>query len=990
MASSARPQSRDSDRDSNGAHGGTGIYGGTTRAAGLRGDADMSNGAGGRHGTALRDRVGASGGAAPRNDAMARLDAYRRRGAGYDGPERPNLLQRLRKQDGDWGGPGHGNGDGGDGWDDGGGRDGKTPRVRRKGDWWRHWTWKKALGVVGATIGVFIIICAGGIAYAYSHTPIPDVNNAVTDSASTVYFSDGKTPVGKFGDVNRQILTYNQIPVVMREAMVAAEDKNFYHEGGISFGGILRAAYYDLTSSSNSLQGASTLTQQLVRNYYVNIGSSQTLSRKIKEIFVSEKLASQESKAWILEHYLNTVYFGDGAYGVGAAAQVYFNEPVGKLTLAQAAMLAAMPQSPSYYTPNPKGGAAYSALAFRFKYVLGAMASMNYISQQTASSTKFPTTAPPFNNNWGHYYGYIMEKVQYEMATTYFHDTSQQAGTRLSTAGLKIYTTYSKPLTDALYATVDQNLRYMKQCSAATNSPTTLVGGGDPGTAIGYPCKSLPSWVHTGAVLTDPKTGDILAEYGGPSYSKNNFDYALASYNQVGSSFKPYVLAAAIKDGMNAYTSILNGISPLWIPPVGSPPNVYPKPGNQPPAGTTSWFQVTNDEAQQNQGPVSSQKAMAMSLNTAFTSLYSRVSGAKVMAMAQQFGVYTGPGTAMGQSYEDYVGEALGQGSLTVQEQATMIATIANNGVYVTPHVISKYVTAAGGVVSALVQHRQVLTLSQATEMDWAMSQDFTQGLGTAPGDALPNGQPVIAKTGTTNLAQSAFFLGATPKYAMAIGMFVSKPTCPKRLQNACAAKGSLSYAPPAGIQTLFGVGGTAGYGGGWPATIWHDYFVKEFNNVPVQQFPQPPPNMADPSLGTKWNLVGALPKPKKHHQQGQGNGHHGCGPWGGGNGNGNGHGHGGGGGFVGNSGSPNPCNTPSPTPTPTATPTGSPTPTPTPSNTHSPGPGLAPPRSGLATPRGSAAESVALGAVPILGALALGAFPFAEWSRQRRRRQHH
>ena len=120
------------------------------------------------------------------------------------------------------------------------------------------------------------------------------------------------------------ILTYSQIPPVLRDAVVAAEDKNFWHEGGISPTGIIRAAYYDLTSNGGSLQGGSTITQQLVRNYYEGIGTTQSLSRKVKEIFVAEKLAQSKSKEWILQQYMNTVLLGGNVYGVGAAAQFYF------------------------------------------------------------------------------------------------------------------------------------------------------------------------------------------------------------------------------------------------------------------------------------------------------------------------------------------------------------------------------------------------------------------------------------------------------------------------------------------------------------------------------------------------------------------------------------------------------------------------------------------------------------------------------------------
>ena len=154
-----------------------------------------------------------------------------------------------------------------------------------------------------------------------------------------VYFSNGKSVVGTFGTTNRHVLTSNQIPAQLKNAVVAAEDRNFYNEGGISPTGIMRALYDNITGSGSSLQGGSTITQQFVRNYYANIGTQQTISRKLKEIYVAIKLAGQKSKDWILTQYLNTIFLGDNAYGVGAAAQTYFDRPASKLNTAQSAML---------------------------------------------------------------------------------------------------------------------------------------------------------------------------------------------------------------------------------------------------------------------------------------------------------------------------------------------------------------------------------------------------------------------------------------------------------------------------------------------------------------------------------------------------------------------------------------------------------------------------------------------------------------------------
>ena len=742
------------------------------------------------------------------------------------------------------------------GGDDGGPRGG---RERRKGDWWRHWTLMKALGVVGVLAGVMVILGAVGVSVAYSKTPIPNTRQlAAINAASTVYFSDNKTPIGRFGTFDRQTLNYSQFPPTLINAVVAAEDKNFWHEGGISPTGILRAAYYDLTSSSGNLQGGSTITQQLVRNYYANIGTAQTMSRKIKEIFVAQKLSRVKSKAWILTQYLNTVYLGQGAYGVGAAAQTYFGldaSQLDQITPAQAAMIAAMIQSPSYYSPDPKAGAPYQGLVFRWHYVINTMVSMGTLSQQDAAKAAFPKIVPAFNNSWSGYRGYIMQAVLNELEQTYGYTLGQ-----INTKGLHIVTTFKKSLMNQLYTTVNQNRALMKHDQPPPLAAGVTVGCGNAG--------CLPRFVHIGAVLEQPGTGAILAMYSGANYDSKQkgaqFDNALQSRNQVGSSFKPYVLATAVQQGMNVQTSQLNGFSPLWIPPDSSPMTFA---SLHTPASPASYFEVQNDEVSNPNRPVTPVEATAMSLNTAYADLWHRVAlntangQYSVINMAKALGVDVNPASKGGSglvTMRDEAGTALGQASLTVEEQATMIATLADGGVYHTPHVI-KQIIDGNSVIAARVVQRQVLTPDQAAEVEYAMSFDMGP-MGTANGLGLTNGQTVIAKTGTTNLSQSAFFLGATQRDAMAVGMFVSHPGCtlPVSEQGLCTSTSALAFTPPAGIETLFGVGGYAGYGGQWPAIIWHNYFMKEFNSLPVQAWPALP---AD--FGSAWNLVPPLPKPK-------------------------------------------------------------------------------------------------------------------------------
>src|SRR6201999_31805 len=389
-------------------------------------------------------------------------------------------------------GPGGPRGPGGRGPGGGRGRGGRAAnrpdRVKVKGSWWRHWTWRKAAAVLAVAVGAFVLLVVAGVSFAYATTAVPsDAAQAATQQQSTVYFSDGST-VGTFGTTDRQVLTYNEISPSMRDAVVAAEDRGFYTEGGVSPKGIVRAAYEDVFNGgggSGSLQGGSTITQQFVRQYYANIGSQQTASRKIKEIFVSLKVAKEKSKAWILTNYLNTIYLGNGAYGVGAAAQTYFGEPASKLTVAQSAMIAAIIQSPSYY-PTAAGKAALEA---RWHYVLTGMVGMGDLTAAQAAAEQVPKVLSPQDQHTGSapYDQYVLGLVKNELEATYHYTPAQ-----IDNDGLHVTTTISAHMMDRLYASVNDNEKLMAEDGGA-----------------------LPSYALVGAELQNPSNGAIIAFYGG-------------------------------------------------------------------------------------------------------------------------------------------------------------------------------------------------------------------------------------------------------------------------------------------------------------------------------------------------------------------------------------------------------------------------------------------------------------------------------------------
>ncbi len=798
-----------------GGYGGTNGYGGA--GAGGYGAGGVSQGRNGARGYAGSQGYGGPGGPGGYN-------------GGYDGeygaqagPQGGTALRergtsrftdtrtRGSRRPGDYG-DGTGSGDGFDG-----GR-----RTRRKGDWWRRWTWKKALAVVaGMGVAVVLVIMAT-VVYFYDKTQIPTaVDEAALQQSSTVYFSNGKTEVGTFSanGIDRQMLTSNQIPVVMKNAIVAAEDRNFYHEGGISISGIVRSAYVD-AKGGDGLQGGSTLTEEFVKNYYTTVGTSRTMSTKIKEIFISIKLSHEQSKDWIMTQYLNTVPFGDNAYGVAAAAQTYFGEPAMKLNVSQSAMLAAMVNLPSFFNPDPSAGLGYTKLVGRWHYVLTNMVRDGVLTQQQADAQTFPKVLSEnqLASGWTGSKGYIMQQVESELENTYGF-TEQQIDSR----GLKIVTTINSGMMNELYRAVRANLQQMKDDGAP-----------------------LPEYAHVGALLEQPGTGDILAFYGGPNYDASNcakifcqLNMATQNREQVGSSFKPYVLATAVSEGMDVQNSVINGIEPMCVPPDYTQAErlMLSTETTNCPAG---WFPV--NIAGENTGPLTVAKAAAVSSDPGFEDLIHRAGTVATVDLAQQFGVNIGSASGL-QKDEHGVGLALGIGSLTVEEQATTFATLDNNGEYVTPHVISQ-ITYKGNNVPLKIVHRPVLTAQQAADVDYALSFD-TQPGGTAfPNAVLSPARPTIAKTGTTDNEQSAFFLGAIPQYSLGVGIFTNN-------QN---GKGGES------LQGLSSVNGQpAGDGGNWPATIWQTYMQDEFGSLPVD--PLATPNYTNM---VKWDQVPTQPKKAK------------------------------------------------------------------------------------------------------------------------------
>jgi membrane peptidoglycan carboxypeptidase len=742
------------------------------------------------------------------------------------------------------------------------------PRGKRKGDWWRRWTWKKAAAVTGSAFVVFILALVGVYYYLASSAVIPNAFAAnVLDQSTTVYYSDGSTVLGTIGTVDRQDLTINQIPKGLQDAVVSAEDRGFWTEGGISPTGILRAAYEDVSGGSGaSPQGGSTITQEFVRNYYsyADVGTQQTISRKIKEIFIAQKLASSKSKDWILQNYMNVIYLGDGAYGVEAASETYFGVPVSKLTVAQDAVIAAIIQAPStYYLPQYRPN-----LKARWQYVLSGMVKAGDVTQAQVNSMTFPAlktdnpsyVAPGLSTGcsttatqpWA---SYLMTQVCSELTSPTSAGGEGLSQTDLDNGGLKVTTTISLPMEEEMYNAVNQNIKEMPQTEVNWDQP-----------AIG-----LPSWALIGAELQDPKTGAILAEYPGRGQNMSaakcklydcNDNTATQTREQVGSSFKPYVLATAVSEDMDAGDSVLNSSQFLCVSSDYTPASysqaisaaVYNEPGQNAGCTDSGADKIENDGGEVIGKPVGPkgdllsetnvQNALAQSSNTAFTDLEHRATTASTIQMAQNFGVNIKDyphGSGLTSKLHQVPGVALGTASLTVNEQTQMLATIDDNGEFHSGHVVKSWQLPDQAVQTPnaeTLDTHSVLTPAQDSQVQWAMEDTTVNGTAVNAAAGL-GGRAIIAKTGTTSNYLSGFFIGAIPQYTLVVGMFVNQ-------QNS-------SVSSTDSLQAL----GGGGFGGYWPANIWNTFAQAEFAKLTPESF------LAPQFSGQMWNQIGPLPKAK-------------------------------------------------------------------------------------------------------------------------------
>jgi membrane peptidoglycan carboxypeptidase len=506
-------------------------------------------------------------------------------------------------------------------------------------------------------------------AIAWFTVSIPDPNAYVNSQATVIQYANGNE-IGRIGTQNRQILPIAKIPLDMRNAVLAAEDRNFYSNQAFSVTGIARALLNNVRSGDLNAQGGSTITQQYAKTAFLT--SSRTLERKVRELVIAMKLENALTKDQIFENYLNTIYFGRGSYGVQTASQQYFNRNVNQLNLSQTAVIASILRSPGYYDPSLSENNLVR-LQNRFQYVIDGMLEQGWITQKQADEAKFPTVTPRVTSgSLSGPKGHVISQVQRDLGRLGF--TEEQ----LLEGGLVIRTTLVQ-----------------RAQQSAVDAVTRL-----------YP-KSAPDNLRIGLIAIRPGTGEIIAMYGGRDYLERQLNDATQSIALAGSTFKPFALIAGLEAGI-PLTSMWNGDSPQIFDDLGKPYTV----SNY---GNNGWGQVDLLTATQS------------SINTVFVPLGMKAGMDKVVDAARRSGI---PESVEMIATPSVV---LGVASPRVIDVTNAYATFAAQGVYAKPFLVTSVTGPNKGVLyEATTQTQQVFAPEIMADLTYALKSVVNGGTGSA------------------------------------------------------------------------------------------------------------------------------------------------------------------------------------------------------------------------------------------------------------------
>ncbi|WP_298828819.1 penicillin-binding protein 1A [uncultured Piscinibacter sp.] len=716
-----------------------------------------------------------------------------------------------------------------------------------------------ALAAAAVMSGLMLI----AIALAVAYPNLPEISS-LTDYRPKLpmrIYSADEVLIGEFGEERRSFAPIAAIPKVMQHAVLAIEDARFYEHSGVDYKGVLRAGLAQLSEARS--QGASTITMQVARNFYLS--TEKTFTRKIYEVLLALKIESLLSKEQILEVYMNQIYLGQRAYGFAAASEIYFGKPLKDITIAEAAMLAGLPKAPSAYNPivNPKRATE------RQQYIIDRMLENGFISAEQHAAAKSETLHYRTQSEVPLHAEHVAEAARQLIFSQY--------GADAYTRGLEVYLTIDSaeqavayralrkgimdyerrqvyrgpeayvdlpanpkdldariaealqdhPDNDELKAAVVLEASPKKVVAVLQSGdeiavtgeglrPATsgLVAKGNPKTAIrrgavirvirdakgNWSITQQPE-VEGAFVSLDPRTGSIRTMVGGFDFSKSSFNHVTQAWRQPGSSFKPFIYSAALEKGFTPAT-VINDAELFFDADV---------------TGSQPWEPKNYDG--QFDGPMSMRRGLAKSKNMVSIRILQAITPQFAQDWVTRFGFEA-------DRHPAFLTMALGAGSATPLQMATAYSVFANGGYLITPHLISRITDSRGRVLNeprpaVLDESARTLDARNAFVMT-SLLQEVTRSGTAASAQARLRRPDVYGKTGTTNDSNDAWFAGWQQNVVAVVWMGYDTP---RKL-------------------------GDRETGGGLSLPIWIDYMNVVLKGVPVSE-PVPPPGVVN--VGGEW-----------------------------------------------------------------------------------------------------------------------------------------
>jgi membrane peptidoglycan carboxypeptidase len=560
-------------------------------------------------------------------------------------------------------------------------------------------------------------LVAGVLIAAWMNVSVPGELDTVRSETTTVYYSDGK-PLGKFAAQDRTIVSLDDLPPQVTDAIISSEDQSFRSHIGINPLGIVRATLNNATGGDR--QGGSTLTQQYVENYYVGVEYA-TYATKLKEAIIAVKVTQQQSKNQVLEGYINTIYLGRGAYGVEAASQAYFGHSAKKMTISESAFLAGIVPNPTYWDPR-QGEAAEAQAKSRWERTLNLMLEQGYITKEDRAAAEYPKLREYKQGSGDNRTAYLLEQVAKELGDPEGANISED---QLTKSGYEIHTSIDRKMQAAAYETMDL-----------------------PDDADESARASLTS--------IDPRTGEIKAMYGGPNYSTAPTNAATFEA-QGASTFKPFTLIGALEQGIpltKRYGAVDGTVIEGWNQEEGGPDVPLYNFDN------ASWNSLDLT------------MATADSVNVVYGQLNKDIGPETTAEVGYELGIPQAddnPDTRDCCSIGGNLANVLGTAYVTNVDLARAYSTIAAQGYRTTPHMVTEVTDGKKLLHEGPTVGEQMFDEEVMSAATYAMSQVVEKGSGQP---ALELERPVAGKTGSSNDNMSAWFAGFVPQLTTVVGLY--------------------------------------------------------------------------------------------------------------------------------------------------------------------------------------------------------------------------